>query len=159
MDDIRLVSKTQRRFPVHPAGARGSSWSGGTSACWWILIAWFLNLTIIGLPLGLWMLNRVPLVLTLRTTARLQCCDDATGDEVVVALCRACPQHSFVVRALYFVLIGWWFSLIWSVLAWLLCVTIIGLPLGVWMFNRLPRSDDVDAAIVARFSQTGGTAW
>ena len=39
---------------------------------------------------------------------------------------------------LYFVLIGWWFSLLWSLLAWLLCVTIIGLPLGVWMFNRLP---------------------
>ena len=34
---------------------------------WWVLAAWFLNLTIIGLPVGLWMLNRVPLVLTLRT--------------------------------------------------------------------------------------------
>ena len=34
---------------------------------YWILAAWLLNLTIIGMPLGLWMLNRVPLVLTLRT--------------------------------------------------------------------------------------------
>ena len=34
---------------------------------WWVLAAWLLNLTIIGMPLGLWMLNRVPLVLTLRT--------------------------------------------------------------------------------------------
>jgi hypothetical protein len=25
------------------------------------------------------------------------------------------------------------------VLAWALCVSIIGLPLGVWMFNRLPE--------------------
>jgi uncharacterized membrane protein YfcA len=36
-------------------------------------------------------------------------------------------------------LIGWWFSLIWSVVAWLLCVSIIGLPIGAWMFNRLPN--------------------
>ena len=33
---------------------------------YWVVAAWILNLTIIGMPLGLWMLNRVPLVLTLR---------------------------------------------------------------------------------------------
>ena len=32
----------------------------------WILVAWFLNITIIGLPLGLWMIDRVPQVLTLK---------------------------------------------------------------------------------------------
>ena len=26
-----------------------------------------------------------------------------------------------------------------AVLAWLLSISIIGLPLGVWMFNRLPE--------------------
>ena len=104
---------------------------------WWILVAWFLNLTIIGLPLGLWMLNRVPLVLTLRT-ARGYNVATASGDEVAWRY-ENVRQHSFVLRALYFVLIGWWFSLLWSVVAWLLCVTIIGLPLGVWMFNRLPE--------------------
>ena len=39
---------------------------------YWIVAAWILNLTIIGMPLGLWMLNRVPLVLTLRTPAQLR---------------------------------------------------------------------------------------
>ncbi len=104
---------------------------------YWILIAWFLNLTIVGLPFGLWMLNRVPLVLTLRTTRSYNVAT-ATGDQVTWHY-ENVPQHSFVVRALYFVLIGWWFSLIYSLLAWLLCVTVIGLPLGVWMFNRLPQ--------------------
>jgi uncharacterized membrane protein YccF (DUF307 family) len=103
----------------------------------WILIAWFLNLTIIGLPLGLWMLNRVPLVLTLRT-ARGYNVASASGDAVEWRY-ESVPQHSFVLRALYFALVGWWLSLLWSVLAWLLCVTIIGLPFGVWMFNRLPE--------------------
>src|SRR5262245_27308896 len=33
-----------------------------------------------------------------------------------------------LVRALYFILFGWWFSGIWAVVAWILCLTIIGLP-------------------------------
>jgi uncharacterized membrane protein YccF (DUF307 family) len=105
---------------------------------WWILIAWFLNLTIIGLPLGLWMLNRVPLVLTLRTSRGYNV-GTATADDSVAWHYENVPQRSFIVRAVYFVLIGWWFSLLWSLLAWLFCVSIIGLPLGVWMFNRLPE--------------------
>ncbi len=104
---------------------------------YWILIAWFLNLTIVGLPLGVWMLNRVPLVLTLRTTRGYNVAT-STGDQVVWQY-QNVPQHTFLVRAVYFLLIGWWFSLVWSLLAWLLCVSIIGLPFGVWMFNRLPE--------------------
>jgi uncharacterized membrane protein YccF (DUF307 family) len=104
---------------------------------YWILIAWFLNLTIIGLPLGLWMLNRVPLVLTLHTTRGYNVA--TSSGERVEWHYEGVRQHSIIVRAVYFLLIGWWFSLIYSLLAWLLCVTIIGLPLGVWMFNRLPQ--------------------
>jgi uncharacterized membrane protein YccF (DUF307 family) len=104
---------------------------------WWILIAWFLNLTIIGLPLGLWMLNRVPLVLTLRSARGYNVATNSGGE--VEWHYENVPQRSFIVRAIYFLLIGWWFSLVYSLLAWLLCVTIIGLPVGVWMFNRLPQ--------------------
>ena len=104
---------------------------------WWVLIAWFLNVTILGLPLGLWMLDRVPLVLTLRlqrsyTVTRL------SDGRIVESWYENVPQHPWLVRAIYFVLIGWWFSLIWSLLAWLFCLTIILLPAGVLMLNRLP---------------------
>src|SRR5437870_6475021 len=44
-----------------------------------------------------------------------------------------------LIRALYFILFGWWFSGIWAVVAWVLCVTVIGLPLGLYMLNRLPQ--------------------
>ena len=44
-----------------------------------------------------------------------------------------------LIRALYFVLVGWWFSAIWAVVAWVLCVTIIGLPFGLFMLNRMPQ--------------------
>ena len=105
---------------------------------WWVLAAWLLNLTIIGMPLGLWMLNRVPLVLTLRTQ-RTYAVGETRSDGAVEWHAQGVPQNPFILRAIYFILIGWWFSLIWSLLGWLLCVTIIGLPLGVLMLNRLPE--------------------
>jgi uncharacterized membrane protein YccF (DUF307 family) len=103
---------------------------------WWVLAAWFLNLTIIGLPIGLWMLNRVPLVLTLRTESSYRVTQVQGGG--ITEQVRGPQQHGWLMRLIYFVLIGWWFSLIWALLGWLLCVTIIGLPFGVWMLNRLP---------------------
>lgn len=103
----------------------------------WVLIAWLLNLTIIGLPLGLWMLNRVPLVLTLRTETSYQVTELRDGR--ILAQYRGPQQHGWLLRLIYFILIGWWFSLIWALLGWLLCVSIIGLPVGVLMLNRLPE--------------------
>jgi len=46
-------------------------------------------------------------------------------------------QRPFYLRAVYFLLIGWWFSAIWLSLAWLLAITIIGLPAAQWMFLRV----------------------
>lgn len=103
---------------------------------YWIVAAWLLNLTVIGLPLGVWMLNRVPLVLTLRMPASYQVIELRDGR--LVAWRETVPQHGWLLRLLYFLVIGWWFSLLWALLGWLLCVTVIGLPFGVWMLNRLP---------------------
>ncbi|MCD6290745.1 MAG: YccF domain-containing protein [Anaerolineae bacterium] len=102
----------------------------------WILIAWFLNLTIIGLPLGLWMLDRVPQVLTLKPS-KMVVVAEVSGDRVRLGYDEV-PQHSWLIRLPYFLIIGWWLSLIWAGVAWLLCVSIIGLPLGIWMLHRLP---------------------
>jgi uncharacterized membrane protein YccF (DUF307 family) len=104
---------------------------------YWIVVAWVLNLTIIGMPLGLWMLNRVPLALTLRSPRGYTVAQVSAG-QIVEWRYQNKPQIFFLIRLFYFLLIGWWFSLIWSLLAWLLCLSIIGLPFGVLMFNRLP---------------------
>jgi uncharacterized membrane protein YccF (DUF307 family) len=91
----------------------------------WLLVAWLLNLTLIGLPLGMWMLNQMPQVMTLRQQRHgLQ--SPATRSRV-----------PFVARAIYFVLVGWWLSLLWVELAWLASALLLGLPLGFLMFERV----------------------
>jgi uncharacterized membrane protein YccF (DUF307 family) len=100
----------------------------------WILIAWALNITLIGLPIGLWMIDRVPQVLTLKTKPGAYVVDLKSGRAQFVAT----KQPSFIIRAVYFVLFGWWLSLLWAAVAWILCATILGLPLGVVMLNALP---------------------
>lgn len=100
----------------------------------WILVAWILNVTIIGLPLGLWMIDRVPQVLTLKARPGAWELDVKNGRSRYVAV----KQYSWLVRGLYFIFIGWWLSLLWAAGAWILCATIIGLPIGVLMLHALP---------------------
>ena len=102
----------------------------------WINAAWFLNALILGLPAGLWMLHRVPQVLTLQPQQRVFVLRNEAGQASIRT--GGLPQHPVAGRALYFVLVGWWLSLLWSNAAWALSLTIIGLPLAVWMFHRLP---------------------
>jgi len=99
----------------------------------WSAVAWLLCVTIVGLPLGLWMLNRLPQVTTLRPER----------SELVVLTDgrlyrRDLRQAPFLLRAVYFLLVGWWFSALWLAAAWAFCTVIVGMPLGFWMFNRVP---------------------
>jgi uncharacterized membrane protein YccF (DUF307 family) len=43
-----------------------------------------------------------------------------------------------VVRAIWFVLVGWWLTGIVILAAYLLLITIIGIPLSFWLFDRIP---------------------
>lgn len=104
----------------------------------WVLAAWFLNITILGLPLGLAMINSIPQVMTLRpvrvqTTVQVK-------DGAPVLRQSAIQQHPFLLRALYFLLVGFWLSFVWMLLAWIFLVFTLGLalPLSFWMFDRVP---------------------
>lgn len=104
----------------------------------WVLLAWIFNLTIIGLPLGLAMINRLPQVMTLRPV-RVQTSVEMR-DGVAVMRQATLKQRPFLLRALYFLLIGFWFSLVWMLLAWLILLVTLGLgfPLSFWMFDQVP---------------------
>ncbi|MGD8474142.1 MAG: YccF domain-containing protein [Anaerolineae bacterium] len=100
----------------------------------WIALAWLLMLTILGIPLGVVMMNQVPRVIALRGQPA-GVTITSVGDVTTVT---TIPQHNILLRAVYFLLVGWWLSAIWMELAYLICVTIIGLPLGFWMFDKVP---------------------
>jgi uncharacterized membrane protein YccF (DUF307 family) len=110
--------------------------------CWmvhiWVAVAWVLLVSIIGLPLGIWMLHRVPLVVALRDPREVRIRAVPLGKAGWVYEHVGGEQFPFLIRAVYFVLVGWWLSFLWMALASLICATIIGLPLGIWMFDAVP---------------------
>jgi uncharacterized membrane protein YccF (DUF307 family) len=103
----------------------------------WISLAWLLCLLIVTLPLGVIMLNNVPKVLALREPGGGLQITVITADGRLVNTRR---QRPFVLRALYFVLIGWWWSAIVIGLAYFCALTIIGLPLAFWLFDYVPTA-------------------
>ncbi len=117
-------------------------------AIWWLFVGWWLSgivvgiawialITIIGIPLGVWLINRLPTVLTLRPRSRTWTIgQDASGGTVVSEAGR--DQVAWPVRGIWFLLIGWWASGIWMAAAWLVQLTIVGIPIALIMFNRTP---------------------
>lgn len=103
----------------------------------WIALAWLLMLTVLGIPLGVMMMNKVPWVIALRGQSGGLTVTTA-GGVTTVTPGASVQQHNILLRAIYFLLIGWWVSAIWMELAYLLCITIIGLPVGFWMFDKVP---------------------
>lgn len=99
----------------------------------WATIAWVLSVTIIGLPIGIVMLNALPQVSTLRARGT-----QATVDPSGVVAVRTTQQYPVLIRAIYFVLVGWWLSALWLAAAWALGTSIIGLPISFWMIDRTP---------------------
>jgi uncharacterized membrane protein YccF (DUF307 family) len=107
---------------------------------WWLgqialFVGWFLTVIVITLPLGLYLLNRLPQITTLRSPTREWVAEQtASGTTVVHAAEQA--QRNLLLRALYFVAIGWWFSLVWLEVAWLCGITLVLLPVSFWMFSK-----------------------
>ncbi len=99
----------------------------------WAAVAWILNITIVGMPIGMTMLNRLPQVVALRKPEAVEYYRDEKGVHVDEA-----PQLNIVVRILYFVLVGWWLSALWIEATFALIASIIGMPIGFWMLDRVP---------------------
>jgi uncharacterized membrane protein YccF (DUF307 family) len=105
---------------------------------WWLaffatVLAWLCLVTIILLPIGLMIINRMPSIVTLRprrTDWRFQ-----NG----VLIQGATKQYPLWIRALYFLVVGWWLSAAWLTIAYFCVLPIISLilwPLAFWMYGR-----------------------
>jgi uncharacterized membrane protein YccF (DUF307 family) len=115
----------------------------------WLNIGFGLCALIFTLPIGLMMLNRLPKVMTLKPDSSSTNVNVSTvnvqqpyGGSVIVQNVNVnisgAQQHSFLLRAVYFLCIGFWAGYIWAYIAYACCLTIFLLPVGVIMFDSLP---------------------
>lgn len=109
---------------------------GWWAGWFWLNIGYFFVLTIIGLPIGLVMLNRLPTVLTLKPASQ-SVNITITGNTTNINIAGV-QQVNFLIRALYFIFIGCWAGLLWSWVAYTMFVLVVTIPVGVMMLNMLP---------------------
>jgi uncharacterized membrane protein YccF (DUF307 family) len=100
---------------------------------WWlgalaVLLAYACFALVILIPIGVSIVNHVPYLMALRQPPLVI---TPWGEAKV-------EQYNFFLRAIWFVVAGLWITAAWMVLAYLLCLTIIGMPIGFWMFDRAP---------------------
>jgi uncharacterized membrane protein YccF (DUF307 family) len=108
---------------------------------WWatallLSLAYLLGLSVIGLPIAFMLFNVVPSVLTLRGR-NAQVSGELRDGTLYVTHGRV-DQRPFLLRAVWFLLVGWWLSGLWIVVGYAACLTILLLPLGILMLNRIP---------------------
>jgi uncharacterized membrane protein YccF (DUF307 family) len=112
---------------------------------WFLFIGWWLslvvitlaaiaNLTVIGIPLGLWLMNRVPQVVTLKLDKTQYTTTTDSGGSTVITVTNV-PQRPFWQRAVWYLLVGWWLTTIMLYVAWTFCLTLILMPLAFPMFS------------------------
>lgn len=113
---------------------------GWWAGLFWLNVGYFLCLTVILLPFGLIMLNRLPQVITLRPSGQQTSVSVSTsaGTTTVNVSVGGTQQYSMLIRAIYFIFVGWWAGFLWAYLAYFLCISIFLLPVGLIMFNNLP---------------------
>jgi uncharacterized membrane protein YccF (DUF307 family) len=101
----------------------------------WALLSWLIYATVILAPVGAHMMNRIPGLISLK--ARRKEIRVESGDGVTTIQETGVEQHNLLLRIIYYPF-GLVFSLIAILLGWLLCCLIITMPLGIWLFGKVP---------------------
>ncbi len=94
-------------------------------------VAWFLMITIVGLPVGIWITDRIPVFVSLRP----ECMHRPRGWNYLLEG----EQRPVWRRLAYFIFVGSWLSALWMALAYLLIFTVIFIPAAFSMFERVPQ--------------------
>lgn len=99
-------------------------WLGGLA----VGFAYLMFLFIVTIPVGVAVLNVVPELFALRAPAR-----------VVTPYGRVdVRQRNILLRAVWFVVVGWWLAAITLFVGYVLCLTLIGMPAGFLLFDATP---------------------
>ena len=131
-DNLRMIVQPVRTGPSTIVQILWFIVIGWWFSALWTILAGLFSTSILLLPISIIMLNKIPQIVALREPRKSLVVVGNALMEVKV------PQRSFILRAIYFFVIGWWLTWIWIAIAWLLCVIIIGMPLGFIMFDLTP---------------------
>lgn len=101
----------------------------------WSILAYILCIMIIFLPVGLMMFNRLPQILTMKPINNTEIYYNSGGRQPLIVEKN---EYPFIIRAIYFILLGWHATGFWVGIALILCLTIIGIPFGLMMLNHVP---------------------
>jgi uncharacterized membrane protein YccF (DUF307 family) len=86
---------------------------------------------------ALWFIFIGPAVLTLRSSDQ-QTTVVVYGNGMTVVRTGEPQQVDFLLRAVYFLFVGWWLGYLCALVGYVLCFTLVLMPIGVMMLNRLP---------------------
>jgi uncharacterized membrane protein YccF (DUF307 family) len=109
---------------------------------WWLTgfaigFAWLCSLTIVLLPIAYMIVNKIPTILTLRPRS-IQSDVGVDRDGTIRITTGGARQRPFWQRAVWFLLVGWWACGLSMGVAYLMCLSILLLPIGLMIFNRVP---------------------
>jgi uncharacterized membrane protein YccF (DUF307 family) len=119
-----------------------------TRAVWYVFVGWWLTgiaitfaafctLSVVLLPIAYVIVNKIPVILTLRPRS-LETDATVDADGTVRITTGGARQLPFWQRALWFVFVGWWACIFAMYAAYLLCLTVVLIPVGLMVFNRIP---------------------
>ena len=95
-----------------------------------------LQVTIVGIPAAIVLINRIRQIVTLKPSKDLQ----VTILEGVAVVGQAVrEQRAWWARTIWYLLIGFWAARVWVVDAWVMCVLVVTMPVGFWMFGQTGR--------------------
>ncbi len=110
-----------------------------TQLLWFLFIGWWLGALavvaaylcfalVITIPVGVSIVNNIPKLIAQRQPP------------ITVSYWGQVqtPQHNIILRAIWFIVLGLLLTAAWMSIAYALCLTIIGMPIGFWMFDRAP---------------------
>lgn len=104
---------------------------------WWLsmiafLIAWMLAVSIVGISLAQRIFARIPAFMALQGSPA-----PPAGGTPGQPMSSSPTQHPLAVRAIWFVSIGWWLSMLWMAVAWTVALPIVTMPASLRMMRRV----------------------
>jgi uncharacterized membrane protein YccF (DUF307 family) len=119
-----------------------------TRAVWYLFVGWWLTglaigfawlcaLSVVLLPVAYLIVGKLPMLLTLRPRS-LETDVALDADGTLRITTGGALQLPFWQRALWFLFVGWWACALAMAVAYLASLTVVLLPIGLMIFNRVP---------------------